>query len=274
MAIIGAVDMGASGPRGALVEIDGAAARLASEITPLKHPNRRRSLVKALHRMFDGIDTIGISLAGVMDPTTGAVRRSGPYPWIEGPLGRQLTDDLGVHVHVVNDAEAHLLAHVSGGAHPMLCVSLGSGLGFALTDDTGRIRHPRSDTCWEVGHFLVRRPDGNDRQRDDAVWALGADGLAEARAVHGSTVGLDVWGDDVGLFVYNMARLFQPATVVFTGGIAAGLESDLTDRVDATLARFWPANSSWAPPSLTTSPFGPGSAIVGAAVAAATSRDR
>lgn len=275
MPIVGAVDMGASGPRAAVVEITGGAARLGSEVRPLKNPSRLRSLVKSLRKEFDGIDAIGVSIAAALDPSTGSIIRSGPYPWVQGPLGAQLADELGCTVRVVNDAEAHLLAHVGAHAHPLLCLALGSGLGFAATDATGAVQHPRPDACWELGHVLVGRPgDDTERRRNDAVWLLGAAGLTAAQQTHGVDAGADTYADDVGLFVYNLSRIFQPRTVVLAGGITASLDPKLQNRVAAVVDGLWPAHSPWERPDIVASPHGTTSGLIGAAVAVADLSDR
>ena len=259
--------MGASGPRVALVDIDGDAPRIVGDVVSLKKPRNLRGCAKALGSALGDVAGIGIAIAAPTDPSTGSVSSSLAYPWATGPLGRDLGDALGTRVSVLNDAEAHLRAHTALGAHPMLCLALGSGLGFAITDSTGAFHRPRPDTCWDPGHFIIRpHAEGRDPRFDHAVWGLASTGLAHAKDELGDDGGTAAFCEDVGLFVFNMARLFQPHTVVFAGGIPSTIGGQLTEQVRQSLARRWPPRSSWAQPDVLTSPYGAHSALIGAAL--------
>src|SRR4051812_8281743 len=54
--------------------------------------------------------SVGVSLAGFVDSSTGHVRLSRHAPWAKGYLAKRLREDLGCPVVVMNDGEAHALA--------------------------------------------------------------------------------------------------------------------------------------------------------------------
>lgn len=270
VAIWGAVDMGSSGARIARVRVEGTTARLESEVTFVEKSVSRRGFVKALRADLGDVGGVGISIAGPTDPSTGDVLFAGAYPWAKGPLATRLAGRLDVPVTVVNDAEAHLHAHAADHAHPLICLTLGTALGFAMTDATGSVRRPRPDADWEFGHVFLTPPgpdvDDNEAARGKVAWALGSRGLDEAQDRHGDAAGAEEFARDLATFVYNLSMMFQPRTVVIAGGIAASIGTVLVSTSTALLERRWPPAVRWKPPTVVVSPHGAASGLLGAAV--------
>ncbi|HET8929896.1 MAG TPA: ROK family protein [Acidimicrobiales bacterium] len=293
MATWGAVDMGSSGARVARVRIEDTTTRLDSEVTFIDKSVGRRAFVKALRAgLADvtgadlagaepagaGVTGVGVAIAGPTDPSTGEVLFAGAYPWAKGPLASRLARKLDVPVTVVNDAEAHLSAHIVGHAHPLICLTLGTALGFAMTDAAGAVRRPRPDADWEFGHVFLTPPAPGDDETDAArakiFWALGSRGLGEAQDRHGDSAGAQQFAADLATFVYNLSMTFQPRTIVLAGGIAASIGDVLAPASTALLERRWPPAVRWKPPTVLVSPHGGTSGLLGAAVVAATASTR
>ena len=270
----GAVDMGSSAIRIARARVDDAGAHLDGEVHTVPKTASRRAVVRALRAELDGVSGVGVSIAGPTDPSTGTVLFAGAYPWAKGPFGERLTGKLGVPVTVVNDAVAHLHAHRTGSTHPLVCCTLGTALGFALTDAAGEVRRPRPDADWELGHVFLTPPatgaDGDTVARGKVAWALGHRGLDEAQEREGADTGGRRFATDLAPFVFNLAMTFQPRTVVLAGGITASIGEVLTDEIAAFVARHWPPAVRWDPPVVLRSPYGGDSGLLGAAVVAAS----
>lgn len=275
VAIVGALDMGSSGIRLARFRVDATTAVALCEVAELPKTVGRRGLVRAARATLGEVDAVGVSIAGATDPASGTVRSAGAYPWARGDFAGHLTKRLGVPAEVVNDAEAHLWAHLGVGAHPMICVALGTAVGIAMTDDTGRIRRPRADTNWELGHLGVLAPleDTAFDLASSAAFALGVRGLEAACRADGDARGTDRFVARVVGFVRDLALTFQPRTVVLAGGVTARLRDRLVAEGDAALAATWPPALPWQAPRITASPHGSGSGLVGAALLAPRSVD-
>ncbi len=267
---VGAVDMGSSGARVARVAVTATGAELVSEVTGIPKTAGRRAFRRALRDAIGDVAALGIAIAGPTDPTTGEVLFAGAWPWAQGDLAGRLGAKMDLPVAVVNDAEAHLVAHLDHGPHPLVCLAVGTGLGFAMTDDTGTIRRPRSDANWELGHLRVLRSvDATvGGVEDKAVLALSGRGLDTLRARHGRAGGTDAFTIRMANFVHEIALIFQPRSVVFTGGVTTGLGTTLVTRTRQILDERWPTSVRWEPPTVSASPHGGTSALIGAAIAA------
>lgn len=94
---------------------------------------------------------IGVSCAGFVEAGS-TVRLFRVAKWINEPLARQLSRlALGSRVHLLNDAESHLMAHAGWRDTPTMCLSLGTALGFAISDGAGRIVRPPDDANFDLG---------------------------------------------------------------------------------------------------------------------------
>ena len=269
MQILGAVDMGSSGARVARVRIEAGTPALASEVSFIDKTVGRRAFRRSVRDAIGEVAGLGVSIAGPTDPTTGSVLFAGAYPWAKGDLAGRLGNKLDLPVTVVNDAEAHLYAHRTLGPAPLICLALGTGMGFAMTDDTGEVSRPRSDTNWELGHLRVLGSidEDDDRPGDKAVLALGSRGLDELCDVHGTQEGTRRFMTRLGGFVLETSMTFQPRTVVLAGGVTARLGDTLAAHIRNTLERRWPPAVRWDPPTVIASPHGSHSGLLGAAMA-------
>jgi predicted NBD/HSP70 family sugar kinase len=128
---------------------------------------------------------VGVGLAGPIDRRTGAVGSPLILPgWAGLDAEHELTQRLGLHVEVENDANLGALAEVSFGAgrgmSDVVYVRVGSGVGAGLVIG-GRLHHGVAGLAGELGHVHVS-PDGvvcrcGNRgclETVAAEWALGA----------------------------------------------------------------------------------------------------
>lgn len=133
---------------------------------------------------------IGISLAGGVDPKTGAVI-SANIPAITGwPLATELSDILGRTVLVENDADCFALAEATSGAavnaDTVFAIILGTGVGGGIVFDRQFVGG-KSGIRGEWGH-------GND-----VTGTLVRHGLLPVTCGCGRTGCLDSWGGARGL---------------------------------------------------------------------------
>ena len=99
---------------------------------------------------------VGVGSPGLVG-AAGVVVESDNLRWFELPLGRLITDRLGVPTHVVNDANAATLGEYTFGeaaGRSLLVVKIGQGVGSGLLID-GRLYVGDGYAAGEIGHVVV-----------------------------------------------------------------------------------------------------------------------
>jgi glucokinase len=120
----------------------------------------------------------GIGVPGPVEPEEGIVHHTPNLPgWEDIPLGRQLSEMLGVPVYVENDVNLGTLGeHALGagrGTRDMVGIFVGTGVGGGLILD-GQLRTGFRNAAGEVGHMVVLA--------DGPVCGCGRRGCLEALA--------------------------------------------------------------------------------------------
>ena len=140
----------------------------------------------------------GVGLAGPIDQATGAVGSSAILPgWVGMPVAQELTQRLGLPVHVDNDANVGALAEsvlgAGRGASEMAYIMLGSGIGAGLIIG-GQVYRGSGGTAGEIGHVLVDEhgPLCRCGNRGCLETYAGADALLDLlRRQHGDALTVD-----------------------------------------------------------------------------------
>jgi len=107
-----------------------------------------------------GIEGIGISLPGMVDPETGEVIFVPLFKWQNWPVARDLHAATGISVLVDNDANAAALAELWLArpeildARDFIFVLVEEGLGTGIVFD-GQIYHGMSGAAGEFGHMTI-----------------------------------------------------------------------------------------------------------------------
>jgi glucokinase len=106
-----------------------------------------------------GVAAVGIGVPGPLDPQTGVVSYAPNLPgWEKIPLGRKLSDVLGVPVYAENDVNVGTLGeYVRGagrGTRDMVGIFVGTGVGGGIILD-GALRGGYRHAAGEIGHMVV-----------------------------------------------------------------------------------------------------------------------
>ena len=189
--------------------------------------------------------TVGIGVPGLYDPLTGSTRFlvNLPGPWAGQPVTAPVSAQLGIPVHLVNDARAFGLAELrlgaGRGASSMIGFTLGTGVGGVIAIG-GQVHQGHDGTGGELGHQTID-PDGpwcgcGNRgcleafARADQIAALCGTTTAEEaceRARGGddrASEGLAQLARYLGIGIGNMVTVITPDKVVIGGGISAALD--------------------------------------------------
>jgi len=263
MAGVGAVDIGGTGCRIARVTRGPGGGIRIGEVRRLGRIVRRSDLAAQVTDLLGPVDALGISVPGFVDRAAGSVRDCRAAPWVEGEPGLRdrMQELLGIPIGVVHDGEAHLLAHRDRGEHPMVCVALGSAVGLAVSDDRGGVRRPRAESSWDIGMIRLATRAANP----ELWWALGTPGLEEVVRRDGPTDGLVRYALRLAQALHTLAVVFQPRTIVLTGGIVEGYGASVVGTADRELRATWAGPGKV--PVVVQSPYPASSGLVGAALA-------
>jgi polyphosphate glucokinase len=206
------VDIGGSGIKGALVDLD--RGELTTErvkyLTP--HPSTPEAVAEVVGRL---VREAGWS--GVLGATFPAVIKHGvaqsaanvDKSWIGTDVDKVFTDITGCDVTVLNDADAAGLAEARYGAAKgvkgvVIMLTFGTGIGSALLIDGVLVPNT------ELGHLEL---DGGDAEKKASSAARDNEGLSYKQ-----------WAKRVQRYLAHVEKLFTPDLIVVGGGISKNSE--------------------------------------------------
>jgi glucokinase len=216
---------------------------------------------------------VGIGCPGLIEPTTGLIRRSPNMTGIEGvKLKEEFQKALGLGVEIQNDANAAALGEslfgASKGSRNMVFFTLGTGVGGGVVCD-GHLLIGADNAATELGHIKVEWNNGAPcgcgrrgcleayagsagilRIANDLIAAaggrtsLGLEGLTTREislaAGRGDTVARAIFhrvGEYLGRGMSLTIETFNPEKIIIGGGASAAFEY-LKPGIDAALAEF------------------------------------
>lgn len=151
--------------RGSLLHLDGSVvARAERAVEAATGEDAIRRTAALARELLDRSDVpvlgVGVGTPGVVD-ADGVVRFAPNLGWHEVPLNRRLADELGVPVHVGNDANVALLAEHGSREHDddFVLVKIGRGVGAGLLV-AGRPQIGVDGAAGEIGHVTVGTDEG------------------------------------------------------------------------------------------------------------------
>jgi glucokinase len=220
---------------------------------------------------LSAIEAIGVGVAGQVDPASGLVRSSPNLKWESFPFGERLSTALDIPVVIDNDVQVATWGewqHGAGrGVDDLLVIFVGTGVGGGAVTG-GRLLTGRSGLAGEMGHVtivaggrqctcpnqgcleayvggwaiaeraveaMLANPDAG---RGLLEWAKGEEitaRLVGELAATGDPLATDIMdrtGQYLGAGLVGLIHVFEPARVVFGGGVIEG-SPDLVHTVES-----------------------------------------
>lgn len=207
-----------------------------------------------------GWASLSISCGGFMDYTNGAVKLFRIANWHDKPLMQNLQERFpDTRMFLLNDGEAHLYAHHDLYDHPQMCLALGTSLAFAITNNSGKFIRAGQNTNFDIGEVKLK----TNAHDPHVWWALGSHGLKHLQDKFGDKEGTRHFGYRLGSFLKDFASIFQPATIILSGGIT---ESCWPVFQENLFSEFSQSKPDWLKmPSIVQSPYGREAALRGMA---------
>lgn len=226
-------------------------------------------------RYNGSIEGVGVSLPGLVDPSTGNALYVPYFPWRDLPVSEMISDAVGLPVEIDNDANAVALAELWFGrpevndARDFILVLVAEGVGTGIIFD-GQVYRGQRGAAGEFGHMVIGRgaPVPCSCGSDDCWEAFSSERAAIARYVTSSGVGTErdvsfvevvdraLTGEaharealvetarNLGVGISNLIIGFSPEAVVVGGEIARSwelIESALTETIEHSVRRGLPS---------------------------------
>lgn len=154
------IDVGGTSIRAAVVDAQGEVLDSLQSPTPTSAPALENGLDRAVRELArrHRIGAVGLAVAGFVTPDRTTVRFAPHLPWVEAPVGRDLSERLGLPVILEHDANAaawaeHRFGAAAGGGNVVM-LAIGTGIGAALLTD-GRLYRGSHGVAPELGHIQV-----------------------------------------------------------------------------------------------------------------------
>jgi predicted NBD/HSP70 family sugar kinase len=230
--------------------------------------------VKALSSRNPGIEAVGVSLPGLVDPSTGTAVYVPYFKWRDIPIAEMISAAVNKPVVIDNDANAVALAELWFGrpevidARDFILVLVAEGVGTGIIFD-GQVYRGQRGAAGEFGHMIIgpQAPVPCSCGNRDCWEAFSSEGAAFARyaKLAGGTVetmgfkelvDLALAGDRnakaalietahcLGVGISNLVVGFSPEAVVVGGEIArawAFIEDALTETIEHSIRRGLPS---------------------------------
>ena len=236
--------------------------------------NQVISVVRDFTTRYKGsIEGVGVSLPGLVDPSTGTALYIPYFLWRDLPISEMISTAIGLPVVIDNDANAVALAELWFGrpevndARDFILVLVAEGVGTGIIFD-GQVYRGQRGAAGEFGHMVIGRgaPVPCSCGSDDCWEAFSSERAAIARYVKLSgasskisfieVVDRALGGEanakkalvetarQLGVGISNLIIGFSPEAVVVGGEIARAwdlIENALTETIEHSVRRGLPS---------------------------------
>jgi glucokinase len=302
------IDIGGTKVLGGVVDPHGRVVARERRETPQRSAAAVEDVIADLVACFSrdhDIAAVGVGAAGLVDATRSTVVFAPHLAWRDEPVREALMSRLGLPVVVDNDANTAALAEARFGAGTghryVLCVTLGTGIGGALVQDS-RVYRGAHGMAGEFGHMQVvpgghrcqcgnrgcweQYASGNALVRDARELVLAESPVAhrlrelagpDASALTGPLVTeaardgdpfatelLADMGRWLGVGLANMTAALDPGCIVVGGGVSEAGELLLAPTREA-FSRQLLGRGHRAEPAITVAALGADAGFIGAA---------
>jgi glucokinase len=155
------IDVGGTKIAAGVVDTEGAIVARAIRDTPAQSVDDTADAICAAAAELTAaypVEAIGIGAAGYVSSDRSTVLFAPNLAWRDEPLGRRVSDKLGLPVFVENDANAAAWGEFVFGAakhvEHMVCVTIGTGIGGGIVIDSQLLRGQHGVAA-EIGHMRV-----------------------------------------------------------------------------------------------------------------------
>ncbi len=224
------IDVGATGIKGAPVDLDNGVLLQKRHKISTPDGGKVDDILRVVVEMVDHFDwkgkPIGIGFPSVIKDGKSLTASNIDKGWVNFPIVESLSDSLGMHVPVLNDADAAGQAEVGFGKGKdvmgtVILLTLGTGIGSAVFKDGVLLPNTELGQINYKGKIAEKIVSNSARKKRDLSW--------------------DEYGKALGDYLRYVNGLFYPNLIILGGGISKKFDlfsagfTDLPHVVPATL---------------------------------------
>lgn len=212
MTVVLGIDIGGTHLKAAPVDVHDGELVEPPEWIETPRPATPAALLAVISEFADNFSwsgPIGIGFPGVVDANVVRTAAHLDRSCIGVDLSQLVSDELGLAVTAINDADAAALAEVHFGAgrgHPgvVLTITLGTGVGSGMTIDGILVPNTELGHLQQGGSDMEARVAARAHREGDSEW--------------------ESWGREVDAYLHSLENLLWPALFIIGGGISADFE--------------------------------------------------
>jgi polyphosphate glucokinase len=209
MQVLG-VDVGGSGIKGALVDVNSGELVTDRYRLPTPQPASPKAVVKTIKKVakrFECSGPVGVGFPAVVLDGTVESAANVDDGWIGFPGQQAISDALGCPVKLLNDADAAGYAEMRFGAGRgrrglIMILTLGTGIGSALFIGGRLVPNCELGHLYLPGHKLDAEEYASDRIRSD------------------DDLGWKKWASRLDEYLHHLEGLFSPNLFILGGGVS------------------------------------------------------
>ena len=303
------VDIGGMSAKGVVINRDGEILSEQSVVTGNGQGGEELSnnivamvndLVMANGGLKSAFAGVGIGCPGLIDSKNGVVVFAGNLGLNYYPLGREISDKLGMPVKLTNDANAAAWGEAKFGAgkkyKDSILITLGTGVGGGIVID-GKLFEGGNSAGTEIGHTVIvengesctcgrkgcleayasataiirQTRNAMEANRNSAMWntytletVTGKTAFEYAETDTAAKSVVDNYVSHLACGITNLVNIFRPQVVMLGGGVSNQKEN-LTQPLQKILDKELFAGQSYAPVKIVTASLGNKAGAFGAA---------
>ena len=206
------VDVGASGIKGAIVDINTGellTERVRLETPQPATPEAVAETLRTFARMHNWDGIIGCGFPAIVKKGVARSAANIDAGWIGTNIETLFADVTGCKVHALNDADAAGIAEMhfglgKGKDGTVVVITIGSGLGSALFYDGHLVPNMEFGHLYMHGQIAERYASNSARKKEDLSW--------------------EEWGSRFDEYLHHLQRLLCPDYFILGGGISKRFE--------------------------------------------------
>lgn len=215
------IDVGATGIKGAIVDLDKGELVGERHKIPTPEGGKPDDIIRVIKEIVNHFDwqgkPVGLGFPAVVMNGKTLTASNVDKSWIGYPIEEALSKALGINVPVLNDADAAGQAEIVYGngkdmKGTVILLTLGTGIGSALFKDGALLKNTELGTIIYKGKIAEKLVSNAARKREDMSW--------------------EEYGDALGGYLRYITKLFYPDQIILGGGISKKFEKFSTQFSD------------------------------------------
>ena len=218
-----------------------------------------RDFINTMHVSLEDIETMGLSIAGMVDSSEGVIVHSPNLDWHNVPIRTMLSEIYPFPVYANNDVNCAIFGEWLKGkgkdSQNFVFIAIGTGIGSAIIAN-GQLIEGHSFTAGEIGYFADRKDNLDEYEVSLEKFGplenrLSGNGLNQIygdsyqlfrdyhKEVPKAVEIMNAYVRDIAIAISNVVSLLNPEKVIIGGGVSEALEP-LLPKIEEQIVKITP----------------------------------